>query len=1022
MKKIFTWIACTLLVMQVSAQSVVLTGKVTDTEGLPLSGASVFEKETTNGTLTDNNGNYSISLPSTATLVVKFIGFYSQEIEVNGQTEINVTLQPESVELDVVVAIGYGVQKKSDVTGSISSVNTDDIQAQAAGNAAALLQGRASGVQITQTSGEPGSGLSIRIRGTGTVNNAAPLFVVDGIFLESIEHINPSDIETIEVLKDASATAIYGSRGANGVILISTKTGKTEKVNVQIEMMHSIQNVWKTPDFLNSEDWLKIYNTSQLNAAILTGSSAYKPLTLLSPSDDPTHTTDWFDAITRTGVVDKMNVSISKGNEEANSLFSVGYFNNNGVIEYSKYQRINARLNTNYSIGEIFKTGINLSLSSSSWNDVSGSDISGPLTLAQRLDPLTPITDATTGEYLSTPYSDLRNPVAILDRDVAEGGSLLILANTYLQAEIIEGLIVKSSLSLNLSNSKSTYYYPKYEYVGGEKNLTNSLSKGTSQFYGWLSENTLSYTKQFGDHNVNVLAGFTAEKEYSESLGAARSNIPNDLEEMQYISASSDLASTTAYNSGVDTRMYSLLGRVNYNYANRYLLTASIRRDGSSVFGPGKRFGNFPSASLGWVASNETFLDFIPENIVNNLKFRFGWGRVGNAKIDPYMYTSTLQTSESVLEYSYIFNNVEVPGLASVRMANESIHWETVESTNFGLDLGLLNDKITLTADYFVKRTKEMLVQVPIPLYSGYAYIPYGNAGEVENKGFELSANYRATIANDIKINVNANISHVKNEVTDLGGGQPIWSGSAALVGTTTRTAEGYPIGAFWGYQIAGVFESANEVANSAQKTEGLGAGDFKYVDQWTDKNNDGVMEEPDGVINGDDRVMIGSPIPDVYYGLTIDASYKNFDLTMFFQGVYGNEIFNAFKYYNYDVSKKYAMAADYMNYWPENRSGKMFGLNAATAQPNKNLRVSDFYIEDGSYLRMKNLQLGYTFRNATPWMASARVYLSAQNVFTLTKYSGLDPEIGGGTLSQGVDYGTYPQARTMSIGATLTF
>ncbi len=1021
MKKLIFLIISSLLVLQLSAQTVTITGTVTDNDGLPLPGASIVEKNTSNGTMSDADGKYSINVGENASLIISFVGMIKQEVTVVGKSIIDVQLLPESIELEAVIAIGYGVQKKSDVTGAISSVSSDDIANQPEGNAATLLQGRASGVQITQTSGEPGSGLSVRIRGTGTVNNANPLYVVDGILLDDIGSLNPSDIETIEVLKDASATAIYGSRGANGVILITTKTGKSGKVKVEVETMHAIQKAWKTPELLNSEDWLHAYNLAQANATAFTGSSTYVPLVLRVPSDDPTQTTDWFDEVTRMGQVDKTNVTISKGDENSNTLFSVGYFKNDGIVEYSKYERINARLNTNYNIGSIFKTGVNISLAKSGYNDVSGSDITGILTLAQRLDPLTPAKDESTGEFLSTPYSDLRNPLAILNRDVNTGSSLLLLANTYIQAEIIEGLILRTALNTNISYSNSKVYYPKYEYVGGEKNLTNSVSKGTSQFYGWLSETTLSYTRTFDQHSINVLAGFTSEKNVSEWLGGARSNVPNDLVEMQYINASSDIASTTAYNSGSETRMFSYLGRLNYNYANKYFLTASMRRDGSSVFGPGKRFGNFPSASLGWKLRNETFMDFLPENIVSDLKIRAGWGRVGNAKIDPYSFAATMQSSDAQLEYSYIFGNKEYAGAAPVKMANENIHWETVESTNIGLDLAMLDYKLSLTADYFIKKTKEMLVQVPLPEYAGYDGTPYSNAGEVENKGFELNIGYKDAIG-AVKYNINANLSHIKNEVVSLGGGQPIYSASAALVGTTTRTSEGLPIGAFWGYKIDGVFTSAEEIAASAQKTEGLYPGDFKFVDQWTDKNNDGILEEPDGKIDGNDRVMLGNPIPDLFFGLNIDVQYKNFDLTMFFQGVYGNELFNAFKYYNYDISKKYAMTSDASDYWPENMSGKMFGLNTATATPGKNLRVSDFYIEDGSYLRMKNLQLGYTFLNATPWLSKARLYFSAQNVFTLTNYSGLDPEVGGGTLSQGLDYGTYPQARTFSLGATLTF
>ncbi|SMO41779.1 TonB-linked outer membrane protein, SusC/RagA family [Saccharicrinis carchari] len=1008
------------------AQTNTVTGVVKDQDNLPLPGVSVVLKsDATIGTITDVNGKYTINTSPNDVLIFRFIGMKSQEVAVNGRTTINVMLQADFVGLDEVIAVGYGVQKKSDITGAVATVDAEVLQNQPVSSAATMLQGRASGVMVTQTSGAPGAGLSVRVRGTGTVNNSSPLYVVDGILLDDISHINPSDIGSMEVLKDASATAIYGSRGANGVILIQTKKGATEDVAVHIELMSGLQQAWTEPDLMNSKDWLETYNKAQTNAAAFTGSSAYKPLELLPPSDDVNRTTDWFDEVTRVGKVHKANVSFSRGDEQANTMVSVGYFKNEGIILNSAYERFNARLNNNYSMGEMWKAGFNVSISNTSTDQVTGNAISGILTLAQRVDPITPVYQES-GEFASTPYSDLRNPVGQLNRDVRENEYLRVLANSYLQIEPINNLFIKTSLSLNLGRSKEKTYLPTYDY-GADLNSTNSISKTSREFNGYLSENTVNYIFDINDnHNFSVLAGFTAEKNLSEYIGASRNNIPNDSEELQYISASLDKESTDAWNSGVDTRMYSYLARVNYDYAGKYFLTASVRRDGSSVFGPNKRFGNFPSASAGWRLRNESFMDFIPKNVVNRIKVRAGWGRVGNAKIDPYSFASTIQSSDSRLEYSYVFSDAEYAGGAPVKMANPNIQWETVQSTNIGLDLAFLNDKVSLSVDYFSKETKDMLVEVPLPEYAGYDGSPFVNAGTVENKGIELDLGYRGTIGNDLKFRVNLNASHVDNEVTSLGGGVPIIDGSVSLVGSVTRTAEGLPIGSFYGYQVEGVFQSAAEVAASAQKSEPIGAGDFRFKDQWTDKDGDGVMEEPDGVINGDDRTMIGDPNPDWFYGLNIDLNYKNWDCTMFFQGVQGNDIFNGFKYYNYADIKRFALANDYKNHWTaQNKSNTMFGLNAATVEDN--LVASDFYVEDGSYLRLKNFQLGYTFRNLLPSMSGLRVYFSGQNLLTFTGYSGLDPEIGASSsnapsLTQGIDYGTYPQARVFSIGASLTF
>lgn len=1008
------------------AQSNTVTGVVTDQDNFPLPGVNVVLKSNpTIGTITDIDGKYSINTSTNDVLVFRFIGMENQETAVDGRNVINIIMQAEFFGLDEVVAVGYGVQKKSDITGAVATVDAEVLQNQPVSSAATMLQGRASGVMVTQTSGAPGAGLTVRVRGTGTVNNSSPLYVVDGILLDDISHINPSDIASMEVLKDASATAIYGSRGANGVILIQTKKGSTKDVLVRIELMSGLQQAWTEPDLMNTKDWLKTYNMAQTNAATFTGSTAYKPLSLLPPSDDVNRTTDWFDEVTRVGKVHKANVSFSRGDEKSNTMVSVGYFKNEGIILNSAYERFNARLNNNYSIGDKWKAGFNVSLSNTNTDQVTGDAISGILTLAQRLDPITPVYQET-GEYASTPYSDLRNPVAQLKRDVREKEYLLVLANSYLQVEPIKNLFIKTALSLNLARSKEKTYLPAYNY-GSDLNSTNSISKTSREFNGYLSENTVNYVFDINNsHNFSLLAGFTAEKNVSEYIGASRNNIPNDSEELQYISASLDKESTDAWNSGVDTRMYSYLGRVNYDYAGKYFLTASIRRDGSSVFGPNKRFGNFPSASAGWRLRNEDFMDFIPQEVVSRIKVRAGWGRVGNAKIDPYSFTSTVQSGDAVLEYSYVFSDTEYAGGAPVKMANPNIQWETVESTNVGLDLAFLSDKVSLSVDYFAKETKDMLVRVPLPIYAGYDGSPFVNAGSVENKGLEFDLGYRGTIGRELKFRVNLNASHVNNEVTSLGGGVPIIEGNVSLVGNVTRTVEGLPIGSFYGYQVDGVFQTPAEVASSAQKNDPIGAGDFRFKDQWTDKDGDGVMEEPDGVINGDDRTMIGDPNPDWFYGLNIDLNYKNWDCAMFFQGVQGNDIFNGFKYYNYADIKRFALAEDYKNHWtPQNKSNTMFGLNAATVE--RNLVASDFYVEDGSYLRLKNFQLGYTFRNLLPNKANLRVYFSGQNLLTFTGYSGLDPEIGASStnapsLTQGIDYGTYPQARVFSIGASLTF
>lgn len=1009
------------------AQGVTINGTVIGSDdGNPITGVSVIEKGTTNGIITDADGKYQIDVAEGASLQFSFMGYSTQLIAVEGKTVLDITLKYDTQSLDEVVVVGYGVQKKSDITGALSSVDKEAFSSRPVADVESLLQGKASGVQITKNSGAPGAGTTVRIRGIGTVNDASPLYVVDGIFLSSMSHINPNDIASMEVLKDASATAIYGSRGANGVVLVTTKKGSSDDVKVELTFNGGVQSAWNSPNLLNSEDWLEIYNESMATANEKTGNAAYVDLVLRSPSDDTSQTTDWFDEVTRTSYTYQGNATISRGDAKSNSLLSLGYYKNNGIVIGSDYERYNARVNMNYNLSSMFRTGVNLSISSSKQNSVSsGAGDSGVLSMAQRLDPLTP-SKLDDGSWAGTPYSDLHNPVAQINRDIHEDENLLFLANGYLEFEPISSLVFKSSLSLNISRSSSMDFLAKYDY-GNEAVVVNSLTQQKSEYDGWLSENTVSYVYNTGEHTISAVAGFTAEASLNTWLSANKKNIPGNgtIEELLYLDSSIDNESVTASNSASEKKMYSYLGRVNYDYAGRYLLTASVRRDGSSNFGPENRFGSFPSVSAGWRLRDESFMDFVSDEILTRAKVRVGWGQVGNEKITSYQYASTLQDSDSKVEYSYVFSDggseSEYAGLAPASLANQSAQWETVESTNFGVDLSFLNDKFTFSFDYFIKTTKDMLVEVNLPIYAGYDGSPYDNVGEVKNKGYEISMGYVGKVG-EVGVGVDLNLSHAANEVVNLNG-KELWGGYVTLLDNTTKTEEGESIGQFFGYVVDGVFQTDAEAQATNSEGDviqaGAYAGDFRFKD---------INE--DGTIDSNDRDYIGSPDPDLHFGLNINLDYKRFDLSMFFQGTLGNDIFNAFKYYNYDVNKRFAMSDNYLNHWTaENGSNEMFGLNAATSTSAFNLRQSDFYIEDGSYVRLKNLQIGYTFDGLQEWFSSARIYFAAENLFTITNYSGLDPEVISSSaseqsksLSRGVDLGSYPQSRVISIGANITF
>lgn len=986
---------CT-LIMYGQAQKTV-SGTVTDVQNEPLPGVTVVLKsDQSRGTITDINGKYALAVPEDATLIISFIGMQTQEISVAGQTIVNVVMKADMIGIDEVVAVGYGVQKKSDLTGAVASVKGDALAAQPVASTEALMQGRAAGVQVTSTSGAPGAGVSVRIRGTGTVGNAAPLYVVDGILTDDISSLNSNDIENIEVLKDASSTAIYGSRGANGVIIVTTKNGKSGSNVITYDGMYGIQNAWKKPDLLNTEEWYDVINMARYNGGLT-------PFNLVSPANDLNHTTDWFDEVTRTGQVQSHNVSFSGGNEKTNYLISSGYFQEKGIVEKSDYDRLTFRMNVDSKMKDWIKVGARLNLAHSKRHVVPSDYYNGVINVAQKLDPATPIMDVE-GNYISSPYTDVKNPIAALDRDINRRKYLTILGNSYVELEPVKGLTFKSSFSVELRRDFTHSYTPAYNLAPDERQDKSVVSKSTSNYDGWLWENTITYNKAINQHDLTLLAGYTAEENYSEWMTGQKQNTPGDDDELQYLDAATE--GDLVFNSGVENSMYSFLGRLNYSYADKYLLTASVRRDGSSVFGPGKRFGTFPSASLGWKLLTESFMDFIPRNIFSSMKLRAGWGQVGNAKIGAYGYTSTVSTNaEWAYSHAYVFNDKVVSGAAANTIANKDIQWETVESTNIGLDMGLLDYQLTASFDYFIKKTKDMLLRVPLPVYAGYYSNPYSNIGSVENKGFEITLGYRNSNSKAFNYSVNVNASHIENEVTSIGTGQPI-SGGSFRAFNTTRTEVGHPIGEFYGYVVDGVFQDDAEVAAGYQP--GAVPGDFRFKDVNGDK-----------AITSEDRTFIGSPHPDWFYGITFNAEYKQFDLNLFLQGVQGVDVFNAQKWYTMAPNTTTAKSREILEYWyPGSGINDMFGLNAGSS--NNNLRESTFFIEDGSYLRLKNIQLGYTFKNAKDWWSNLRVYVSAQNLLTLTKYSGLDPEIGGGTTNTGLDYGTYPQARVISFGVSL--
>lgn len=1005
-KRMIFFLAGVLFITVANAQ-IRVTGKVVDFEGIPIPGVSVVEQGTANGITTQLDGSYSLSVQEDAVLSFSFIGMESKNISVKGKRVVDVTLRYAVSELDEVVVVGYGVQKKSDITGAVASVDFDDLKMQPINTVDDAIKGRVAGVQVYANSGAPGGSVSVRIRGVGTVNNADPLYVVDGIPVSDINFLNPNDIASLEVLKDASSSAIYGSRGANGVVLITTKSGKLNmpaivSVNSYYGIKEALNN-WETTtgaEWYGIQETLNKTRTSPLNLGVV----------------DKNVNTDWFDEITRVAAVQDYNVSITGGSDKMTYIAGGGYYSEEGTIEGADFDRITARLKTDYKVKDWMVVGANINMQQNEKHTINEANYrTGTVNSAIKIEPVIPVwKDEAKGIYDYSKFTDYVNPVAQIAYNNYRREQFRLLGNTYVEIEPIKNLKLKSSYGIQRTVSDTYDFVPIYEVNINQRNLINKVSKGNRRAVSQVWENTVTYDREIEKHNVSLLAGFTKEKSRSEWESGSKNNIPNEDPTLWFFDAATDGDLVTG--AAAEYTMMSYLGRVNYSYDNKYLLTASFRADGSSRFSEGNRWGYFPSLALGWKISNEKFLRDI--DWLSSLKIRTGWGQIGNQNIGVYPYQTTMNGSA---QYRYLFGLEEdvFQGYVITAMKDKNIKWETVESLNFGIDGSFFKNRLDISLDWFNKDTKDMLLGVPIPYYYGYENGPVVNVGEVNNKGLEFAANWKNQVSKDFSYNIGFNISTYKNKMISLGNGSPI-SGGTYLGGSSTRTEVGESIGYFYGYKTAGVFQTQEEIKGWAvqqgKDNSGLEIGDMKFVDV-----------NGDGKVNDEDRTKIGSPDPDFTYGINLGANYKGWEFSAFLQGTQGNDIFNGMKafLYAFDETNKHK---DMLNSWtPENRNTNMPRLDGNDV--NNTNRTSDRFVEDGSYLRLKNVTLGYNFPNE--WLekvkiSSAKLYVSAQNLFTFTNYSGADPEIGQMTatnyLSRGLDNGTYPQARTFIVGLRIDF
>lgn len=1030
----------------VYAQDIQVKGTVISaTDNEPLPGVNVSVKGNTSiGTITDFDGNFILSVPSDATLQISFIGFKTQEIQVAGKPEIHAILKEDTETLEEVVVVGYGVQKKSVVTASIAKVSADDLSATAPVRMDNALKGLAAGVTVTSSSGQPGAAAQIRVRGIGTINNSDPLYIVDGMPIEGgLDYLNPSDIQSIEVLKDAASGAVYGARAANGVILVTTKTGKLGKTKVTYDFSYGWQSAWKHRDVLNATEYALLINEGLVNAG-------------MSPIYNDPYSygegTDWQNEVFNDNApVMNHQISVSGASEKVSYLLSAGYYTQDGTVggDYgrSNYERLTLRSNNTYTLFDesknrnwlnSLKITSNLSYArikstsieaNSTWGSPLGSALSlspiltvydeGEAAQAQ-LDKYagsanyTPFYDPRNGKLFMIPgseYGEMTNPIANLSLPGTQGWSHKFVANFSAELQIWENLKFRTSYGADLSFWGSDGYTPIYYLRDGGFSTRSTAFSEKHDGTVWQLENVLMYDNTIDKHSFSVMLGQSAKKSNGSYLWGSRNNIINYSR--PYLDGSTGLASDGDQSaSGAPSEvatLASLFARASYNYDERYMLQMTVRRDGSSRFGSNNHYAVFPSFSLGWNLTNEKFMEKRPEWLTST-KVRFSWGKNGNENIGNFRYTVLAVTGNNAI---FGANEQVTIGSKASGLANPDLKWEESEQYDLGVDFGFFNNALTFTADYYKKITNGMLMEMNIPSYVGESK-PIGNVGKMENSGIEMEASYKFNVS-DWNFRIGGNLTYLHNQLIEYGNDSG-WANLDSFQGTGTisRAQNGKPFPFFYGYKTNGIFQNVNEInayTNAAGELIQPNAvpGDVRFVDV-----------NGDGQITDEDRTDIGKGMPDWTYGFNMNISWKNFDFNMMWQGTIGNDI--------YDATRRTDISATNLPSW---MLGRWTGEGTSNRIPrfvrgdNVNWQSSDLYVYDGSYLRLKNIQLGYTLpQHLTKkvFISSLRLYIAAENLFTFTKYHGFDPEISSGGTSLGIDYGVYPQARTWTIGANLSF
>lgn len=995
------------------AQERTVSGTVTAAEEGPLPGVNVLVKGTTTGTVTDLNGEYRINVPSPeSVLVFSSIGYTNEEVTVGNRSRIEIELLPDIQSLSEVVVVGYGTQERRDLTGSVSSVDGEELQNMAINSVEQGLQGRVAGVNVTQQSGAPGAGMQVQIRGIGSIGNTDPLFVIDGIPVindngatgnnstNAMANINPADIESIEVLKDASAAAIYGARAANGVVLITTKRGKAGETRINLDMQTGIQQPWRLLELTDIDGYKELSDELSENANL-------PRVAALQIPEELVNRTDWQEEIFRTAPINTVNFGVSGGSEEARFNVSANYQDQEGILIESGFERFGLRVNTDFEKGR-FRFGESLTVSRAKFQTYRGG-----VTNALFMPPNRPVLNPDNlGGYAGNRIideQDANNPVgqANLFNDFTT--RYRALGNVYAEFDILDNLTYRLNAGVDFIYGNRYEYIAPYEFGDRRTQPFATLSENNSYTLSPLLENTLNYNETFGKHSLGVLVGYTRQSFERRSAVAEGRNTANSI--VRVLDGVNDVPRVNGNQQ--EFALVSYLGRLTYDYDSRYLLTANIRRDGSSRFAPGNKFAWFPSASVGWRISEEGFMDNI--DVVSDLKLRGSWGQTGFQEIGNYTFQTVLRNT-----LNYVFGGQQRTGVAQRSLASPDVRWETSTQTDIGLDLGLFENRLLINADYYIKETDDILVPVPPSLSTGIGGAPTINAGSVRNEGFELAATYRKSTG-DFQYSITGNFATLNNEVLTLGGGQPIIAGNVNVT-RVTRIIEGFPIGHFFGYVTDGIFQTQAEVEAHAEQPNAR-PGDIRF----RDLNNDGV-------INVQDKDIIGSPIPDLTYGLTLNASYKGFDFNAFFQGVEGVDLYYGYRYFPEGMLRTFNFERRTLNRWTGPGTTNEIP-RAVGADPADNARESDRFIGDGSFLRARNITLGYTVPSellsniGNGFINRVRIYATGQNLFTITDYEGFDPEVGAQSNNpdqysrgRGIDNAGYPQARSFLFGVQVEF